>query len=127
MAKQGALKQNGVHLREHEYQTVKILLNEGYDIELIPPSQIKGLPMPDIMMSGIPWEIKSPNGKGKNTIKHILQKAKHQSDSIIIDLRRSQLDENQVIAELKHHYQLSKRLRRMKIITKNGKILDFFK
>ena len=127
MAKQGTLKQNGVHLREHEYQTVKTLLNKGFDVELIPPSQIKGLPMPDIMMSGIPWEIKSPNGKGKNTIKHILQKAKHQSDSIIVDLRRSQLDEDLIITELKHHYQLSKRLRRMKIITKNDEILDFSK
>ena len=127
MAKLGNLKQNGVHLREHEYQTVKSLINEGYDIELIPPSQIKGLPMPDIMMSGVPWEIKSPNGKGKNTLKHILQKAKHQSDSIIIDLRRNQIDEDQAIAELVHHYQLSKRIRRMKIIKKSGEILDFTK
>ena len=127
MSKQDTLKQNGVHLREHEYQTVKTLMNEGYDIELIPPSQIKGLPMPDIMMSGVPWEIKSPNGKSKNTIKHILQKAKHQSDSIILDLRRNQLDEVQVIEDLKYHYQLSKRLRRMKIIKKNGEILDYSK
>lgn len=123
----GKLTQNGVHLREHEYATVKLLLELGNDIELIPPSQIQHLPMPDIMMNGVPWEIKSPNGTGKNTIKHIVQKAKHQSDSIIIDLRRCVLDDEKIIEELKKHYQLSKRIRRMKIITKDEKILEFSK
>lgn len=37
----GKLKQNGVHLEEHEYNTVKYLLESGYDVELIPPSKIK--------------------------------------------------------------------------------------
>ena len=34
MAKKGQLKQNGVHLKDHEYNTVKLFLNMGYDIEL---------------------------------------------------------------------------------------------
>ena len=42
----GKLKQNGVHLEEHEYNTVKYLLESGYDVELIPPSKIKHLQMP---------------------------------------------------------------------------------
>jgi hypothetical protein len=43
----GKLIQNGVHLQEHEYATVKFFLELGYDIELIPPSQIKSLHSPD--------------------------------------------------------------------------------
>ena len=58
--KEGNLTQNRVHLKEHEYATVKTLLKNGYDVELIPPSEIKGLRMPDIMLQGIPWEMKSP-------------------------------------------------------------------
>ena len=123
----GKLTQNGVHLREHEYLTVQLLLDKGYDIELIPPSQIKNLPMPDIMMQGVPWEIKSPNGNGKNTLKHIIQKAKHQSESIIIDLRRCKIDDEQAVAEITKHYRLSKRIRRMKIVKKSGDIIDFSK
>jgi len=42
----GKLKQNGVHLEEHEYNTVKYLLESGYDVELIPPSKIKHPQMP---------------------------------------------------------------------------------
>ena len=43
----GILIQNGVHLEKHEYETVKILLNHGFNIELIPPSRIKNLRMPE--------------------------------------------------------------------------------
>ena len=89
--KKGILIQNKVHLKEHEYKTVKLLLENGYDIELIPPSVIKGLRMPDIMMKGVAWEIKSPEGNGKNTIKNTAQNASHQSENIIIDLRRTKI------------------------------------
>ena len=75
-----------VHLADHEYKTVKLLTENGYDVELIPPSVIKGLRMPDIMINNVPWEIKSPTGNGKHTIKHNLQNATHQSNNIILDL-----------------------------------------
>lgn len=89
----GLLKQNGVHLKDHEYRTVKLFLEKGYGVELIPPSIIKGLQMPDIMIQGVPWEMKSPEGKGKRTIKNTVQNASHQSVNIIIDLRRCPIDD----------------------------------
>lgn len=123
----GLLKQNGVHLLDHEYETVKLLLENGYSITLIPPMQIKGMNTPDIMFDGIVWEMKSPTGGGKYTIKHTVQNAKHQSSNVIVDLRRCKLQDEHAIRELKHHFELSKRLRRMKIITKYENILDYTK
>ncbi len=35
--------------------------------------------------------------------------------------------EEQAIRELEHHFKLSKRIRRMKVVTKDRKILDFEK
>ena len=125
--RKGILKQNGVHLKEHEYDTVKLLLEAGFDVELIPASQIKGLRMPDIMLQGVPWEMKSPEGNGKNTIKNTFQNASHQSSNIIVDLRRTKLPEERTIKDMEGRFKLSKRIRRLKIITKEGKILDFFK
>lgn len=122
--KKGILIQNKVHLKEHEYKTVKLLLENGYDIELIPPSAIKGLRMPDIMMIGVPWEIKSPEGNGKNTIKNTVQNASHQSENIIIDLRRTKIPQEQALKEIDRYFRLSKRLRRIIIITKDEIILD---
>lgn len=126
MAK-GKLIQNKVHLKAHEYSTVKFLLNHGYDVELIPPSGIKGIRMPDIVMNGVAWEMKSPEGSGKYTLKNALQNASHQAQSIIIDLRRSPLDEKKSIKELEKRFKLSRRLRRMKIISKDDKLLDYTK
>ena len=123
----GNLTQNGVHLKAHEYETVKILLENGFDVELIPVSEIKGLRMPDIMMQGIPWEMKSPQGDGKKTIKNTVQNASHQSESIIIDLRRCKIPENKALKEIDRYFKLSRRLKRLKIITKDEKVLDFRK
>ena len=93
----GKLTQNGVHLQDHEYKTVKLFLNQGYDVELIPRSQIQKYRQPDIMMGGVAWEIKAPIGKGKKNIENILQGAAEQSRSIIIDLHRSTMPEDEAI------------------------------
>jgi hypothetical protein len=127
MANKGQLKQNGVHLEEHEYKTVKFMLKLGYDIELIPPAQIKGLQMPDIMMMGKPWEMKSPIGNGKNTIMHTIQAAGRQSSNVILDLRRCRSDTAEVIKKIEYHFKASKRIRRLIVIVNEEKIIDFNK
>ncbi len=127
MSNIGILKQNGVHLREHEYSTVKLLLESGYDVELVPPSQIKGLHLPDIIMQGVPWEIKAPLGNGKHTIKHNIQNAAPQSNNVIIDLRRCNLSEESAMKDLERQFKLSHRIKQMKVIVTDEKIIDFRK
>lgn len=70
---------------------------------------------------------KSPTGSGKNVIRHTVQHASHQSNSIIIDLRRCKMPEEKAIKEIENHFTLSKRIIRIKIITKDRKILDYLK
>ena len=123
----GMLKQNGVHLEDHEYATVKLLLALGEDVELIPPSKIKGLQMPDMMLQGLPWEMKSPKGSGKNTIRHTIQNAGHQSCNIIVDLRRCKLSADLALKDLDYYFKISKRVRRMKVIVDDEEIIDYNK
>ena len=125
--KKGILKQNGVHLRDHEYATVKLLLENGFDVELIPPSEIKGLRMPDIMMNGIPWEMKCPQGNGKYTVQNTMQNAAGQSRNVIIDLRRCKMNETQALRDFEREYNKSNHIRKMKLIKKDAEILDFSK
>lgn len=125
--KKGILKTNGVHLEEHEYETVKLLLANGYDVELIPPSVIKGLRMPDLMLNSVPWEMKAPEGAGKKTAQNTMQKAAHQAGNVIIDLRRCKMPEEIAIKEFKREFEKSKHIRKMKIIKKSTEILDFSK
>ena len=123
----GILNSRGVHLQPHEYHTVKILLENGNDIELIPTSGTKGVQTPDFMMDGLSWEIKAPEGGSKNTIKHNIQNAAHQSENVILDLCRCKLDESFALKEAQHHYNLSKRIKRLKVITKSEEIIDLQK
>ena len=82
---------------------------------------------PDIQMEGVVWEMKSPTGGGKHTIKHNMQNAKHQSRNVIIDLRRCKWPEDKAIKEIERHFNLSKRFQRMKIITNSENLLDYRK
>ena len=83
--------------------------------------------MPDIMMNGVPWEMKSPTGSSRTTIKHTIQNAMRQSNNAIIDLRRCGVEQELALKELENCFKLSKRARRMKIITKDSEIIDFSK
>ena len=118
--RKGKLTQNGVHLEDHEYKTVKLFLEMGYDIELIPPIDIQNVHTPDFTMQGVAWEVKSPKGGAKTTISHTIKHAVTQSANLIIDLRRCKIDDESAVEELKRHFRLSKRIRRMKIITKTA-------
>ena len=123
----GKLTQNGVHLQDHEFSTVKVFLDLGYDIQLIPKSQIKNYRKPDIEMGGVSWEIKASIGDGKYTIQNTIQNAVGQSNSIIIDLRRCKMSDEKAVQAIEKEFDKSKHLKRLKIIKKSCEVVDFFK
>ena len=75
-------------------------------------------------MLGIIWEMKSPQGKSKNTIKHTFQNAGHQSSNVIIDLHRCKLADEDALKDIRYHYKISKRIKRLKVIMKDKNIID---
>jgi hypothetical protein len=112
---------------KHELETANILAAMGKDIEFLPPSYAKGIFSPDLLMDGQRWEMKSPCGCSKRTIENNFRRAQKQSENIIFDLRRIGLDENVAISKIKRELSLQRsgKIRRIIIITKNNKILDF--
>ncbi len=125
--KKGKITPNGVSLEKHEYDTILFLTNLGHDIELIPRSTTCGVQTPDIIMNGIGWEIKSPKGKGKWLIKNTIQNASHQSENIIIDLRRIKINQTKCLSAIERQFKFSKRIKKILVITKDRKLLDFYK
>ncbi len=125
--KQGKIIPNGVSLEKHENKTVVFFTEMGYDVELIPPSNIPKTKTPDFIMNNIAWEMKSPQGKSKETLGHIFKRAKKQSENIIIDLTRIKLSEDIAIKEIKRRFAQTKSCKRLKIITKDHKLLEFKK
>lgn len=127
MNRKGHIIPNGVVLKTHELATVVLLTEHGSDVELIQKSNEKGIHTPDIRIDGLEWEIKSPKGEGKSLMKNTLQKAVRQSENIIVDLRRTKRYQDKCLAELQREFHYSHSIKRLKIILKSGKILDYEK
>lgn len=123
--KQGTIIANGVVLEKHENATVVFLTSKSFDVELIPP--VLERKTPDIKMEKIFWEIKRPTGNSKYTIPHSFKSALKQSPNIIFDLRSSKLHQEKALTRLKKEFELSKGVKRLKIILKSQRIIDFTK
>lgn len=123
--KSGKIIPNGVSLEKHELDTVLVFTELGYDVELIPVSFAPRAKSPDIIILGKIWEMKSPTGHGDSTLEHNFKKAAKQSENVIIDLRRTKIQDKVALGQLEHLFSKSKRVKRMKVITKNKKVVDF--
>jgi len=123
--KQGTIIANGVVLEKHENATVVFLTSKGFNVELISP--VLERKTPDIKMKKLFWEIKRPTANSKYTIQHAFKSALKQSPNIIFDLRSSKLHQEQALNRLKREFELSKGVKRLKVILKSQRIVDFTK
>ena len=123
----GKIIPNGVVLKTYENATAVFLTEQGFDVDLIPPSNIEGVHTPDIKMNGLKWEMKAPLGEGNQLMENIVQRALKQSRNVIIDLRHTKRHQAKCLRELEKQFMNKKNLKRLKIITKNGRIIDFEK
>lgn len=124
MKKRGKIIPNGVSLEKHEYDTILFLTELGYDISLIPPSHIPNHRTPDFVMSEKKWEMKSPKGSSRSTLEHAFQSARKQSDYILFDLRRTNIQDSSAIRQLQKLKEASRGIKELKIITKSKELLD---
>ena len=125
--KQGKITPNGVSLQKHESDTIVFFTEHGFDIELIPESHIPGQHSADLIMTGMIWETKAPRKSNYSTIEHAFRNALRQSKNVIFDLRRIKCTDQRALVGLKKLFILSKRVKRLKVITKQGELLEFQK
>lgn len=123
--KKGKITPNGVVLEAHENATVVYLTEQGYDVELIPPKQLKGARTPDLIMDNLEWEVKAPTSNGKHTIEHSFRLALKQSSNIIFDMRNSKIPQEKAISELERRFVDFKKVQRLMVITKRKEMIEF--
>ncbi|MBQ6449459.1 hypothetical protein IJJ08_00955 [bacterium] len=117
-----------VKLRPHEQLTVDYLLERGFRLELIPISPIPGVKTPDLMIDGIPWEMKTFSRLHWRTIERSFRRALNQAPNIIYDLRNFNAQQQEAaIKMILKAYSLSKAARRLLIITKSGTLETYQK
>lgn len=109
----------------HELETAKYFADLGYDIVFLPPNNSPKMSNPDILMNGVVWEMKCPKGKSKRTIENNIRKANKQSENIIFDLRRINLEESTSIRRLEKEFNIRPHLKRLLVIKKNGELLKY--
>ena len=112
---------------KHEFDVARYFANTGKDIKFIQPSQIPNTHTPDIIMDGLEWEIKSPQGNSKRTIETNFRHAVKQSRYIIFDLRRIKVSEKQCLKQLEKEFNARPYVKRLLIIKKNGELHEITK
>ena len=108
----------------HELEAVATLISYGYDISFITPTRIKGQKTPDITMTGLDWEIKTPMGDSKTTISNALKRGAKQSKYLIIDLRKTKIKDLQAQKEIQISMSKTRSIQRVIVINKNSEIID---
>jgi len=69
--------------------------------------------------------MKAPRGEGKYLIQNTLHKAAKQSENIVIDLQRIKIHQTKCLARIEKEFRLTKHIRRIRVITKMKRVIDF--
>ena len=108
--------------RGHEIDVAEVLVEHfGVDVEFVKTSERN---TPDFLIDGVLWELKSPQGKGKNNIQRQLQYAAHQSKNVIIDASRSKLHASKIRREVEYQFGIVKSIKRLLYVSKDKKVVE---
>ena len=107
---------------EHEVLTALRLAEEGVDVLFRIDSREKGVKNPDVEMNQQVWEFKAPTGEGKNTVDSQMKRAGKQAERLVLDLRRSELDDKKSIGDVRQGMQ-GRHLTQVIVIDHAGKIV----
>ena len=123
----GRIALNGVTLEKPEEATLDYLVRHGFNIEVIQPNNTPRVKNPDVLIMGTIWEVKTPTTSNQKTLKKRIHKASKQANRIIFDLRGIRKNYEAAEAYIIKMFKGNRSLRRMFLINKSGKLLDFQK
>ncbi len=107
----------------HEIKVAKILAGHfRTDIEFLTPNLGYKMRTPDISMLNREWEIKSPTGASRYTIKEQFRGLR-QSRNLVIDGTRTRLLDAKIIEQIKFEITKHHRVGQVIFITKTGDVV----
>ena len=112
--------------KEHEKAAAKILA-EYFKSNLVfirrGPNTTPDL---KVIKTGQVWELKSPLGDGKRTMSNNIREASLQSKYVIIDLSRCKMNNRNALSRIRGFLSSGDaHLKRLLVIDKSGKVIDF--
>lgn len=111
--------------RPHEKKIAKFLTEYFKSDIIFMRRGISKTPDLYILKTNVRWELKSPEGNSKHTIKHNLQTADKQSANVILDLTRTKMRDATGVSRTKEFFRTERSsIRHLKIITKEHAVID---
>jgi hypothetical protein len=109
-------------VKPHEQATAERLARAGHDVEFIPRRDTGK--SADAFVDGELWEFKAPTGNGSQTVVGLIRSGREQSSRIVIDLSNSELTVEQAMQQIDYSLRRYDGLTAIRVITKNGQIID---
>lgn len=110
---------------EHEVLTALRLAESGTDVLFRVDSHDVGAKNPDVEMNQQIWEFKAPTGATDNTISDQFKRAGKQAQRLVLDLRRSGLDDELGLAQAGRRFAGKSKITDLIVITKDARIHRF--
>ena len=109
---------------QHEIDAAMILASHyNTKVEFIVPVDDYLRKSADLIMSGVEWEMKSPIGYSKATIENQFRRASKQSKNMVIDTRRTKLDDKDIEKAILRETKKPSAIKRVILINKFGEIV----
>ena len=105
----------------HEMHTAKILAAAGHYVEFLEETNLH---MPDILLDGKEYEIKSPETDKTRSLEQTIRTALKQCPNIIIDAYRMKMRDDRAQSFLLKKCREQKQIKHMLYISKKGEIID---
>lgn len=114
-----------LNIQEHELSTARALADAGYDVEFAHKTEGDRVTSADVIVSGVLWEMKSPQAGNRKAIERNLRKASKQSADIIFDSQRMKgISDAEVERELRKYAVHIKAIRRLWFVNRNRAVID---
>lgn len=105
------------HVQQHELDTADRLARRGHRVVFRPPDA-EGVRSADVLLDGKKVELKSPLGDSRNAITQNIRDARRQSNRVVIDLHRTDLDDEQAITWARQAFERYGDIRELTILGK---------
>ena len=112
---------------EHEVLTALRLAETGTNVFFRIDSNDTGAKNPDTEMDEQIWEFKAPRGATTNTISDQFKRAGKQAQRLVLDLRRSGIDDAQGLAQAGRRFAGQSKIVDLIVITKDARLHRFSK
>lgn len=109
--------------KDHELETARVLSTYGIDVTFLEEVYADGKRNPDVRMLGGIWEFKAPEGASESsTISSQFKRASRQSQHLVLDLRRTPLDDALAVSQAARRFYGQSRITGLIIIDKQGSL-----